>query len=74
MSGWAVLGGISTLLFWVVLISFIVWIVLRLSDRGHGHGRGPEKQDPLEIAKMRYARGAITKEEFDQIKRDLLAP
>jgi uncharacterized membrane protein len=28
----------------------------------------------LEIAKLRYARGEITKEEFDQIKRDLTAP
>jgi putative membrane protein len=29
------------------------------------------KQTPLEIAKERYAKGEITKEQYDQIKKDL---
>jgi putative membrane protein len=40
---------------------------------GHGESKGgtPERRDPLEIAKERYAKGQISKEEFEQIKRDL---
>ncbi len=31
----------------------------------------PDKQDPLEILKLRYARGEITRDEYEQMKRDL---
>jgi uncharacterized membrane protein len=35
-------------------------------------GAPPESEAPLEIAKRRYARGEITKEEFEEIKRNIL--
>lgn len=74
MSWRMVLGGAWTLLLFGGLITLIVWLVSRASRRPHGEGRGPEKHDALEIAKLRYAKGEITKEQFDQIKRDLAAP
>jgi putative membrane protein len=65
--GWPMfLGG---LLFFGSIIALIVWTVHRITDRrdsGTYHAK-----TPLDHLKERYARGEITKEEFEQIKRDL---
>ncbi len=74
MSGWTFLTGILNVLSWAVLIALIVWVIGRLTRHDHGVSRGPEKQDALEIAKLRYARGEITQEQFEEIKRNLTAP
>ncbi len=60
-------GGWMWLL-WIVIIGLIVWGVVAFTRRGES----TTKRDPLEIAKERYAKGEITKEEFEQIKKDLL--
>jgi putative membrane protein len=73
--GWRiVIGGIWTLLFWGALIAVIVWVARRVTHSSHDESRGPARQDALEIAKLRYARGEITKEEFEEIKRNLTSP
>jgi len=64
---WMVFGGIWMVVFWGSIIALIVWGIGKLTERG-SH---PDKQTPLEIAKERYARGEITKEQFEQIKKDL---
>lgn len=66
--GWGmVFGGIWMVVIWGGIIGLIVWGVNRLVNRD----RQAIKQTPLEIAKERYARGEITKKEFEQIKKDL---
>ena len=46
--------------------------VCRLSrNSARTTGRPASGVNALDIAKERYARGEITKEQFDQIKRDL---
>jgi putative membrane protein len=73
--GWrVVVGGIWNLLWLAVLIGLIVWVVGRISGRSHDQPRSQDKQDALEIAKLRYARGEITQEQFEEIKRNLAAP
>ncbi len=59
------------IIFWVVIIALVVWGVIALVRRGTSVSDTPQKRDPLDIARERYARGEITKEEFEEIKRNL---
>jgi putative membrane protein len=68
---WMVFSGIWMLVFWGAIIWLVVWGVKKLLGHGESKGGTPESHDPLDIAKKRYAKGEISKEEFDQIKKDL---
>ena len=67
MGWWMVFGGVWMILFWGGLIALVVWGVSRLSRRSDSR---PE-HDSLAIAKERYARGELSKKEFEQLKKDL---
>ena len=67
MGWWMMFGGIWMIVFWGGLIALAVWGISRLSRRSNTIDR----QDPLEIAKERYAKGEITRDQFEQMKRDL---
>lgn len=61
---------------WVALvigaiIALVVWGIRRLTERDRYSPIATAGADPLSIAKERYARGEITKDQFDQIKKDL---
>jgi putative membrane protein len=64
---WMIFGVLLMIIFWGGIIALIVWAVKRFT-RGDGPG---ERHDPLDIAKERYARGEISKDQFEQIKKDL---
>ena len=71
MGWWMVFGALWMVIFWGVVIALIVWGVKRMTERG-GSGRGTNgKPDPLDIARERYAKGEISKEEFEQLRKDL---
>ena len=67
MGWWMVFGGFWFIIFWGGLIALIVWGVSKLSGRGNSI----PKHDPLDVVKERYAKGEISKKEFEQIKKDL---
>jgi putative membrane protein len=67
MGWWMVFGGVWMFLFWGGLIALIVWGISRLSGRNSFR----QERKPLDVAKGRYAKGEIAKEEFEQLKRDL---
>ncbi len=62
-------GGLSMLIFWGAIIALVVWAV----QKGSGSGDEPSTPSPLDVARERYARGEISKEEFDQLREDLSA-
>ena len=64
---WWGFGGVFMILFWVGLIVLIVWGVIKLSKGSETSS----KQEPPDIAKERDAKGEISREEFEQIKKDL---
>jgi len=68
---WMVFGGVWMLLFWIAIIWLVIWGIRSVVRHRDSKSGTAEKHDPLEIAKERYAKGQISKEEFDQIKRDL---
>lgn len=67
MGWWMVFGGVWMLIFWGGLIALIVWGITKLTRRSDS----APKRDPLGVAKERYAKGEISKEEFEQLKKDL---
>ena len=67
--GWMFFGGFWMIVFWGAIIALIVWVVIRLSRREDT--TSSSKVSALDTAKERYAKGEITKAEFDQIKKDI---
>ena len=67
MGWWMVFGGVWMVIFWGGIIALVIWGITKLSRR---NGSLP-KHDPLDIAKERYAKGEISKKEFEQLKKDL---
>jgi putative membrane protein len=56
-------------IFWAGIITLIVWVITRLTRRQpDARGANPS---PLDIARERYARGEITREQYEQLKKDL---
>jgi putative membrane protein len=64
---WMIFGILVMIIFWGGIVALIVWAVRR-STRGYC---AAERRDPLDFAKERYARGEITRDQFEQIKKDL---
>lgn len=66
--GWGM--GFGMLLFWGMLAAAIVLLVKYTGDSNACLGRKQEKS-ALDILKERYARGEISREEFEQKRRGL---
>jgi putative membrane protein len=66
---WMVLGWVTMLLFWGLVVVGAVALVRYASARA----ASPRVESPLEILRRRYAAGELTREQFDQMARDITA-
>lgn len=57
--------------FWVLAILGLVSLVRLALRRGRPGQEREAPQTALEILKVRYARGELTREEFERMKREL---
>lgn len=69
--GMGIVGWLFMLVFWGLIIAGLVLLVRWLWDQGRTRAGAGGGETPLEILKRRYARGEISKEEFDRMKQDL---
>ena len=68
--GWMIGGWIMMIVFWGLVIVGIVALVRTLSDRS-GPAQGSNPETSSEILRRRYAAGELTKEQFEEMKRNV---
>lgn len=74
------LGGLIPMLFLIALGVLVVWAVLRMAERRLPPSpaalppAGPPRDPALEQARLRYARGELSREEYLRVSADLGGP
>ena len=68
--GWGMgFGWVFMVIFWILVILGIAYLIKSVAGRDKMAGK---EETAFDILKKRYAKGEITKEEFDRIKDDLM--
>ena len=63
--GWLGLGLVHMVVFWAIVILVFAGLVRWLT------GKSSREADAMEILKARYAKGDLTREQFERMKHDL---
>lgn len=63
-------GMLFGLLFWILILMLAYLLIKWLVDQNKTREEG--QMSALEIAKIRYAKGEITEEEFEEIKKRIV--
>ena len=78
MRGPGLLGGFLMFLFVIAIIALVVWLVVRLlrsTSSQPAQSTAPPRVPPadpvLEVLRRRLAEGAITAQEFDELRQKL---
>ena len=65
-------GGLPMLILLILGVVVVLWAVRSNARRGEEYGRGGGPSG-LEILQQRYARGEVNREEYLQMRHDLLS-
>ncbi len=81
MMFWGGAGMLWMVIFWVAVVGLALWLLSRLFPGTHGRSEGEHSsangivhggsQRALDILNERYARGEITRAEYQEIRRDI---
>ncbi len=74
MGGWSAWWwGLIMMIFWLlILIGLVLLVVWAIRQIVHREGVPTGTSRALEIVQERYARGEISREQYEQMRRDLL--
>ena len=77
--GFGAFGFIFMAVFWVAIIALAVWFLGKIFPKVTGNSSLPSDQwhndlspSPQDILKQRYARGEVSKAEYDEMLFDLM--
>jgi len=56
---------------WLVIIVVIVWVVFQFKGDNSGYNN-KTSESSMDILKKRYAKGEISKEEFEKMKKEIM--
>lgn len=65
LNGWFGLGWLPMFLFWILIALGIFGIAKLITNKTN-------QQSPMDVLKSRYAKGKISRKEFEDLKKDLL--
>jgi putative membrane protein len=74
MMGFGLIGVVLMILFWGGLILGAVWLVRAVFQPGNQFGsrtQSTQEQSARDILDRRYARGEITREQYEAMRKDL---
>ncbi len=72
MGDWDHMMGYGGLFMWLILAIVVAVILYFIYARKNSVLPGGSKNEsPIEVLKKRYAKGEITKEDFDRMKKDI---
>ena len=74
MGRWGHMGcyGFGGIIIWIILLILIALVIYFIRQNIKSRSsKDSSRETPLDILKKRYAQGEITKEEFNQMKKDL---
>ena len=73
--GGGFMGGFG-MIFWILIIIGVVFLAIyglrNTSVEDRDNGRAIREYSAIDIIKSRYARGEISKEEYERIRQDIL--
>ena len=66
-------GGLwFALIFKLLIIVLVIWLIVHSLNRNQSNRNMPlSPESALDILKKRYAKGEISKEQFEQMRKDL---
>ena len=72
--GFGIVGLLFMVLFWCGLIALAVWVVRSVFSNGQpgSNPPGETRENAKNILDKRYARGEITREQYDLMKQDIV--